>query len=296
MDTNVAGLLPAFAATSRPVRVMSFGGGVQSVTIAAMQVLGLIEPYDVYLWANVGDDSETDETLDYVRNVFAPWAKANGIEFHEICKTKRDGTPAPTLLETVMGDNRTIPLPIWMSGGAPGRRTCTTDWKIRPINKWIKQHGYTHAIVGIGFSCDESERAKPEKVKWHDVEGMNAKKPKKLGFWMKQEYPLLTTGVYRDQCTAILARVGLPVPPKSACKYCPFSSLTRLILMKRNKPEEFKIVCGIEKRVNEKRAMLGMDIVTIHPGGQMLEVAVPDYLPMFDFEDGGGCGLGHCNT
>jgi hypothetical protein len=308
-------LLPAYAATSRPVRVMSFGGGVQSVTIAAMQVLGMIDPYDVYLFANVGDDSENEETLEYFHNVFMPWAQKHGLNVQEVKKTvlkgKNKGTPAPTLLEAVMGNNKTIPIPIWLSGGAPGNRTCTTDWKIRVVNRWIKDHGYTHAVLGMGFSCDEAERAKPHKAQWHDIELSNKKsekarkkaaskgkkppKPRKLGFWLKEEYPLLKAGVFRIQCASILARVGLPMPPKSACWFCPFGNLTMRVEQKRNKPAIFKKACHVEARVNEKREKLGMDQVTLFPGGQLLEVAIPDYAPMFDFESG-GCDTYSCNT
>jgi len=288
-------LIPAFSKSSRPVRVMSFGGGIQSVAIAALQVLGRIKGYDAYLFANVGDDSEEQATLDYFHNIFQPWAAKNGLVVHEIWKKNRDGSRAPTLYEAVMSDNRSIPIPVWMSGGAPGNRTCTTDWKIRVVNKWIREQKYTHAVQGIGFSSDESDRAKPEKEQWHNLEGMKAKRPRKLGFWNKQEYPLLDLGLSRADCIAIIQSVGLPIPPKSACKWCPFNSKSRWVNRKINDRATFDLSCKMEKFVNEKRGLLGKDRVTLHPGGQMLDVAIPDQIPMFDFEDG-GCELGTCHT
>ena len=40
------------------MRTFSFGAGVQSTAVLVLQALGrLPEPYDVFLFANVGDDS-----------------------------------------------------------------------------------------------------------------------------------------------------------------------------------------------------------------------------------------------
>ena len=41
------------------MRTFSFGGGVQSTAVLVLQAQNkLPEPYDVFLFANVGDDSE----------------------------------------------------------------------------------------------------------------------------------------------------------------------------------------------------------------------------------------------
>jgi hypothetical protein len=42
-------------------------------------------------------------------------------------------------------------------------------------------------------------------------------------------YPLIELGMTRDDCIAYIAASGYPVPPKSACDICPFSSKRRLI-------------------------------------------------------------------
>jgi hypothetical protein len=48
----------------RPIRVMSFGGGTQSMAALVAQAQGLLEkPYDVFLMADVGHDSENRPTL-----------------------------------------------------------------------------------------------------------------------------------------------------------------------------------------------------------------------------------------
>ncbi|MFF0521516.1 hypothetical protein ACFYTC_22640 [Actinomadura nitritigenes] len=49
-----------------------------------------------------------------------------------------------------------------MSNGAPGTRSCTADFKIRVIGRWLKAHGAspeTPATIAIGISLDEIHRA-----------------------------------------------------------------------------------------------------------------------------------------
>ena len=61
--------------------------------------------------------------------------------------------------------SRSIPIPVRMSNGAPGNRSCTLDYKIALMSKWLKANGATKdnpALVGIGISVDEIERAMSE--------------------------------------------------------------------------------------------------------------------------------------
>lgn len=71
-------------------------------------------------------------------------------------------------------ESRSLPIPVRMSDtGAPGTRSCTMDFKIRVIGKWLKEHGATAetpATVGIGFSTDEMHRANRKRA--HDYEDM----------------------------------------------------------------------------------------------------------------------------
>ncbi|MAH50177.1 phosphoadenosine phosphosulfate reductase, partial [Candidatus Pacearchaeota archaeon] len=99
------------------MRTFSFGAGVQSTAVLVLQAMGrLPEPYDVFLFANVGDDSEHPASLDYFRDVHIPYAEAHGIDLQEVKRVKRDGT-SPTLLEDALAQERSIPLPLYLEGG-----------------------------------------------------------------------------------------------------------------------------------------------------------------------------------
>ena len=48
------------------MRVISYGGGVQSPALLVMAARGELGKVDAALFCNVGDDSEHPETLEYV--------------------------------------------------------------------------------------------------------------------------------------------------------------------------------------------------------------------------------------
>ena len=58
--------------------IFSFGGGVQSTAVLVLQAQGKLN-YDEFVFANVGDDSENPETLEYVNRYSKPFAAAHGI-------------------------------------------------------------------------------------------------------------------------------------------------------------------------------------------------------------------------
>lgn len=64
---------------SGPLRVVSYGGGVQSTALLALATRARI-PHRTFLFCNVGDDSEHPATLRCVREVATPFAAAHGID------------------------------------------------------------------------------------------------------------------------------------------------------------------------------------------------------------------------
>ena len=150
------------------MRIISYGGGVQStamVIMAATHNAAFEEacggPIDAALFSNVGDDSEHPATLDYVRNVIQPWAAEHGFPVEILEKVRRDGRKETLLEHLSRPESRSVPIPVRMSNGAPGRRSCTVDYKIKVIHKWLREHGATKdniATVAIGISTDEFQR------------------------------------------------------------------------------------------------------------------------------------------
>jgi hypothetical protein len=277
------------------LRVFSHGGGWQSVATAVLQTQGKLKnPFDVYVFCNVGDKSEP-ETLAYHRDIFTPFMQAHNIRVVEIDRRKKDGTQYD-LYDAVM-ENKQRTIPVYLANGMPSNRACTSDWKTIPSDKWIKSQGVEFVTVGLGISMDESERAKIEKMQWHTHANGNNQGGRKLGFNKRLEYPLIFDyKIWREDIPAIIESAGLPLPPKSACWFCPFSSRSRWMQLRQSNPERFQMAVDMENTINEKRGNLQGNRVTLHASLRPLADAVGNQPELFDFETGGGCNSGACFT
>jgi hypothetical protein len=265
----------------------SFGGGVQSVAALVLAATSRI-PYRTFLFANVGDDSENPATLDYLERHARPYAAAHGLELIELHRTRRDGTRETLYGRLTKEGSRSLPIPVRMSNGAPGTRSCTADFKIRVVGKWLKQHGASAenpATVGVGISLDEIERANTRRQEPYE----------------RVQYPLLELGLRRADCHRVITAAGLPVPPKSACWFCPYHRPTTWADMRRDEPELFDRACQLETLLIERRAALGKDPVYLTRYGRPLARAIPGgQLTLFDAFDPHGedalCDSGRCFT
>jgi hypothetical protein len=243
------------------MKIFSYGGGVQSNAALVLQAQGKLN-YDAFVFANVGNDSENPDTLDYIVDVARPFAEKHGVELVEVAKKGK------TLYQYAMAENRTVPIPARMSNGAPGNRKCTGDWKIKVIRR-----AYKGAIMGLGISLDEYHRMRNEP----DL-----------------EYPLIDLRLTRRMCHDIIRNAGLPDPPKSACWFCPFQSPKAWMTLRAESPELFQSAVELEERLNEKRQSFGKDAVRLHPSLLPLDRAVADQPMLWD--EMSVCESGFCFT
>ncbi len=115
----------------------------------------------------------------------------------------------------------------------PVNRSCTRDYKIKPIQKKIKEllgyksgqriPGHVVAEQWIGISLDEAHRMKMSQLSW-----------------LKNRYPLIDKRMTRGDCLAWMEKNRYARPPRSACWHCRYSSIERWIHLKNNEPEEFE--------------------------------------------------------
>lgn len=271
------------------LRAFSYGGGVQSTAALVLAATGRID-FRIFLFSNVGADSEDPATLDYVNDYAKPYAAKHGIELHELHRVRIRGQAAGKV-ETLYGrlardGSRSLPIPVRMSNGAPGTRSCTTTYKIEVIGQWLRAHGASEiskATVGVGISLDEIHRVNARKAMPYET----------------VSYPLLDHDppLRRLDCERIIRSAGLPVPPKSACWFCPFHRPQVWAEMRRDRPDLFERACGLEDLLNDRRDELGKDHVYLTRFNQPLRDAVPEaqeMLPMLD--DGPHCDNGWCMT
>ena len=180
------------------VHVASYGGGLNSKWMIAKWVLEK-NPLHIVLFADTGrEDAEKPETYADVK-LFGEWLMYRGVP----CQWVR--VTGESLYQNSL---RRGVLPAI----AYGFRTCSQRWKIEPqekfLNRWVvSKEAWARGekiIRLVGFDAGESRRAKP----FEDAKYIN-------------RYWLVERGEDREACEAGLISIGLPVPPKSSCHYCP---------------------------------------------------------------------------
>jgi hypothetical protein len=254
-------------------RVFSYGGGVQSTAALVLASQKKID-FDCFVFCDVGKDSENPGTVAYVRDIAIPFAEKHNIILKEIYRKKKG--EKSTILGNLLSANKSIGIPVYMSNGAPGNRSCTVDYKIIPIDQYIKKYIGFPVEVGIGISLDEFQRAT---TKYNT----NLK---------TLVYPLLDLRLSRIDCINIIQHAGLPVPPKSSCWFCPFHSMETWQKMRNEEPEQFKKAVELEEIINQRRTFLGKDNVWLTRKLRPLPMATTD-LQQLSFEDD-FCESGYC--
>lgn len=270
------------------LRVVAHGGGVQTTAMLVLCATGRL-PYRTFLFANTGDDSEDPDTLRYLHEIAVPYAAEHGITIHVLDRVRRDGSVETLYGRLTREGTRTIDIPVRMSGGtaagAPGHRNCTKDFKLIVVGRWLKAHGATEetpAEVAVGISLDEIERATNRRSQPFE----------------EIVYPLLDMRLRRHDCVSIIRAEGLPVPPKSACWFCPMQRPSQWQEKRRSRPELFARACDLEAQLVARRAGLGRDPAYLTRFGVPLAGAVPpgqDGLPFDDLDDP-HCDNGWCMT
>lgn len=226
------------------LRIFSYGGGVQSTAALVLAAQGKID-FQRFWFSNVGEDSENPDTLAYVRDYAQPFAEEHRLEFRTLQRTitrgPRKGEQETIYSRVMRSRSQVIPGYLGQTG-APGRRSCTADFKIRVISQAQRALGATAddpAVTGLGISVDEFQRMKTDSGIPHQV----------------LEYPLIALRLTRTDCKRIIKDAGLPIPPKSACYFCPYQSVNSWRALKEHRPELFQRAVRLEQRMLEMAAL-----------------------------------------
>ena len=168
------------------------------------------------------------------------------------------------------------------------KRQCTDNWKIRPLRKYVKTllpggKTYPGAIeCWQGISLDE----------WHRMRTSDVK-------YIENRYPLIERRMTRQDCIVFLQSHGLEVPPKSACTFCPYHSISHWKRMKQENGSDWKYAVEVDATIRDRRHEQGYDLF-VHPACAPLEEAVriPEDFGTFqaEFEFDRPCDGGVCFT
>lgn len=227
----------ALRGVRRRVRVLSYGGGLDSFAML-LDSIDRATPPQLVVFADVGDPEGLDpaewpETYDHIRDVAKPICAAAGIEFVWL----------DTRLMPIRG-RRSLFDYYRHKSLMPARtsRLCTSAAKVERITSYLAQRfglRGTSVEVWIGFEAGEQERAERDP---HAI-----MKGDELT-WRLNRFPLIERRLCRCRCDALVRRLGFPVPPKSACVYCPFGSRGDFQRLAIRMPGVFEQVQTLEDR------------------------------------------------
>jgi hypothetical protein len=223
------------------LRVISLGAGVQSTTMALMAAHGELTPMpDCAIFADTG--WEPKAVYAHLQSLIPrlPFpvhvVSAGNIRNDLLTRTRPRQSEGwfitvPFYLQYANGE-RTI-----------GRRQCTQNYKIEPIDKKIRAmlgKGMRDRIAPgtvekwLGISLDEVTRMKPSPVQW-----------------ATHRWPLIELRMSRRDCLKWLSDFGYPAPAKSSCVGCPYHNDAHWRDMKANQPEEWADAVAIDKAIRE---------------------------------------------
>ena len=226
------------------LRVLSLGAGVQSTTMALMAANGEIGPMpDCAIFADTG--WEPKAVYDHLE-----WLTSDGVLPFQVHIVSIGNIKKDLLEGGVDGKRRFAAIPFFTEGGGMGRRQCTREYKITPIEK--KQRallGYLprkripagSSEVWIGISTDEAMRMRPAR-----------------NTWQTNRWPLIERGMSRDDCLKWLDAKGYPRPPKSSCIGCPFHGNDLWRDMKENSPDDWADAVSVDKAIRSGGTLKGM--------------------------------------
>ncbi|SKA32764.1 hypothetical protein SAMN04488128_103715 [Chitinophaga eiseniae] len=203
--------------------IVAYGLGVDSTAVLVeLERRGIIP--DAILFADTGEEKQ--ETYDYLP-IISSWLSLVGFPQVTVVRNKpknlKKGFAYKSLGQEVIA-NRILP------SLAYGRKSCSLKWKVAPQNKWTnrwqpaldywKAGGKIKKIIGYDAGAKDMKRYAHSK-------GI---KDAKYDYW----YPLVEWGMDREMCKAAIQKAGLPVPPKSACKFCPATKPEELMEFRKS--------------------------------------------------------------
>ncbi len=203
-------------------RILSLGAGVQSSTIAMMMKNGEILPADLAVFADTGaEPHNVYQYLDWLaENMNVPLLRVS----------RDDGLTEAIKLACIGETKRVSSPPLFTENGGKIFRKCTWDYKVTPIRKALRKQGYTKVTMIRGISFEERQRAKNSDVKW-----------------ITHEHPLVDMGMTRLDCKRWMVQHGYPIPPRSACVYCPYRCNVEWQKMRDLAPEDWQEACRMDE-------------------------------------------------
>ena len=254
-----------------PFRSLSLGAGVQSTVLALMAErgeYGLPKP-DVAIFADTGwEPPAVYEHLNWLREQ---------LSFEVV--TVSAGNIKENILEGTSPDgNNYLGIPAFLlnEDGSPSvaARQCTSKYKVRPINKYLREH--------LGFARGRRAPKHIQVEKWFGISVDEVSRQKdSREEWATNRYPLVELGFSRAQLLDWFTK-NYPgrYLPRSSCVGCPYRSDGEWKWLKTNAPESFQEAVFVDRALREVPVV--RNAITMKGNAYLHKTRIP--LSEVDFE------------
>jgi hypothetical protein len=231
------------------LRILNLGAGVQSTTLYLWALDGQLK-IDKAIFADTGDEPEAVYWhLDFLLSMKGPPIDIVRMATVSLGDNLKTGIPEQS--------GRHVSIPTFLSvaentAPALGRRQCTQEYKVRPIDQRVRELCGLEkgqrckeqlAVQIMGLSFDEPKRVANVKGRFQTIA------------WSKPEFPLFDEYMTRADCVTYLEK-RLPgyTVPRSACVYCPFHSDAEWAAVKEN-PNDWARAVEIDNAIRDKASV-----------------------------------------
>lgn len=223
--------------------VVAWGAGRNSTAM----LIGAVERgerVDAITFSNTG--GEKPETYRHIWE-FSEWLVANGMPAPRILRagpfTVGGRAKRPQSRRNIGETYATLEEECLTLGTLPsivyGQSKCSAKWKREVQESWAAKRfprgGY---VQWIGFSAEEAHRAE---------RGERAATERAATGGGALRFPLIEWDWGQEECERAIQRAGLPMPPKSACFFCPSSKKSEVLSLAKNWPDLFARAVQIER-------------------------------------------------
>jgi len=260
------------------MRVISLGAGVQSTTMALMAKHGAIIPMpDCAIFADTGWEPA---------HVYAHLAWLESALPFPVHRVSAGNLRADQLSRSNTSGGRFAAVPWHMrlpnGDAAMGRRQCTKEYKLRPIQRkivdLISKRTKGACEMWVGISTDEAQRMKESRVQY-----------------IKNRWPLYDLRMNRNDCIQWLDRNYGRKAPKSSCIGCPFHNDAQWRVLRDHHPDAWDDAIMVDKAIRKQPGFRGEQFMhrSLKPLSEVDLSTAEDHgqLNFFNQECEGMCGV-----
>jgi len=229
------------------LRILSLGAGVQSTTLALMIEHGEIPMVDCGIFADtMAEPKKVYEHLDWLE-------KKVSFPIHRVFK----GNLLEDVINSVNNNTRVSTPPFFTKNKNTGKkgillRQCTQDYKVIPINKKVRE------LLGLKKGQKVGKNIKVDMLMGISKDEIARTRINKLQY-IRNIYPLIEKDMRRYHCLEWIKNHNYPIPPRSACTFCPYHSNIEWLNIKKNK-NEWENVIKLDKIIRNKTKNIKDDL------------------------------------